>query len=862
MGTVKYTGPVASFHCPTNAEIRSLKVHFSPKQEGSGDPSPENVREIVGWDGVEVEQSGKNLWGGKFAADEIYSEYKKLFPTGNAVRYEEDTDGKYLCIETAYKFTTTNIAPSFKPKPNTVYTIIFSGKLLSASLLSSNLSVIYTDGTTAYPYFTKNSEKEVVIYKTAVGKTIDYISGRFLYNTTQIYYEDKFGIFEGDIDISEYEPYHGFTTDYEFGVLGKNKLDNSKRTTNTNNIYFYWADGVDLVPQTYTLSCEESATSISIKDWETGSNIVVGYYTNSLTFTLTEAKHIKIEIYLASGIDQQQNIQLELGSTATTYEPYDPKHTVYGGWVDLISGEVVQTWISRLGSEMDVQTSSSTDEPWVHRFTVRGPWVSSTVGYENGSGEFEWTSDKIPHGNARENVSGLSGSGVLYIYDNTISTVQSFKEKYADTQFVYQLRSTAYKHYTIAPTALQTFLGHNNVWSNADYVEVEYDLHETQSLLQRKAFIMANQPHIVKPAAASLQNFKADVIAPLKECKVHFSPVQEGSGDASPDNVRAISGWTGIELKYANINLYDDVMMDSGYYKWYIPETLIDSDLVYSMEVDNTNGTNEACIRMIAKDKNGTTIKRISRTSGVAAGNKSRDVMSLTDLIPSNTDYIYFGTSGNNAIITNPMIEIHNTGSLWNLSQYEPYSGTTLPINWTTGAGTVYGGYVDLVNGEVVQTWNTITLNGTQNAYISGTLYRGTTCTDVWFDAGNWGITRSYAQNLTSADTQSNAFKLASYAIWGKPDQYPWCYVLNTYNQIHCVFVNDVVGIASEDTNAQAIAKVKTWLTEHPVDVKYQVSANKYTHYALTPQTLKTIRGTNNIWSNANGNIELAYWSH
>ena len=61
MGTVKYTGPVASFHCPTNAEIRSLKVHFSPKQDGTGDPSSENVRPIVGWDGVEVYQIGKNL---------------------------------------------------------------------------------------------------------------------------------------------------------------------------------------------------------------------------------------------------------------------------------------------------------------------------------------------------------------------------------------------------------------------------------------------------------------------------------------------------------------------------------------------------------------------------------------------------------------------------------------------------------------------------------------------------------------------------------------------------------------------------------------------------------------------------------
>ena len=36
--------------------------------------------------------------------------------------------------------------------------------------------------------------------------------------------------------------------------------------------------------------------------------------------------------------------------------------------------------------------------------------------------------------------------------------------------------------------------------------------------------------------------------APLKECKIHFNPVQEGSGDPSPDNVRPISGWNNIQI--------------------------------------------------------------------------------------------------------------------------------------------------------------------------------------------------------------------------------------------------------------------------------------------------------------------------
>ena len=59
--TAKTSGEIANFMTPAKTNIKSLKVHFSPKQLGTGDPSPENVREIVGWNGVEVNGSGKNI---------------------------------------------------------------------------------------------------------------------------------------------------------------------------------------------------------------------------------------------------------------------------------------------------------------------------------------------------------------------------------------------------------------------------------------------------------------------------------------------------------------------------------------------------------------------------------------------------------------------------------------------------------------------------------------------------------------------------------------------------------------------------------------------------------------------------------
>lgn len=52
--------PVQSY--PVAGYPLGVKANWEPRQEGEGDPSPENVRPIVGLDGVQVTRLGKNLW--------------------------------------------------------------------------------------------------------------------------------------------------------------------------------------------------------------------------------------------------------------------------------------------------------------------------------------------------------------------------------------------------------------------------------------------------------------------------------------------------------------------------------------------------------------------------------------------------------------------------------------------------------------------------------------------------------------------------------------------------------------------------------------------------------------------------------
>ena len=52
------SGAIASFQDGAEAPVKSLTVGIEPVQEGTGDPSPDNVRPITGWTGCVISHSG------------------------------------------------------------------------------------------------------------------------------------------------------------------------------------------------------------------------------------------------------------------------------------------------------------------------------------------------------------------------------------------------------------------------------------------------------------------------------------------------------------------------------------------------------------------------------------------------------------------------------------------------------------------------------------------------------------------------------------------------------------------------------------------------------------------------------------
>ncbi len=132
------------------------------------------------------------------------------------------------------------------------------------------------------------------------------------------------------------EVYEGSASSVNLSVYGKNLLTDKKVFLTGGNIYFgvtAYTQGVPLKKGTYTFSLVSDvvATGMYIFSGDGKDKLVEDFSKkNRFTFTLTEDMSVRIRAYSGSfkSADDVVSAQLEVGSSATEYEPY-VEPTVY-----------------------------------------------------------------------------------------------------------------------------------------------------------------------------------------------------------------------------------------------------------------------------------------------------------------------------------------------------------------------------------------------------------------------------------------------------------------------------------------------------------------------------------------------------
>lgn len=325
--------------------LNSLKVSVEAKQEGSGTPSPENVRPISGWDAVVVSDVGKNLFNEHLADGRTAS--------NNGITFS-CTDGLFSISGTA------------------------TGTTINAWILG--------DYNATTPLFI-------------------IPAGTYTFSVT-----DGYGVI--------FYSYDG----------------------NTRKSFSAMIDGN--VPITF----EDDIPITALKP----RNHPVG-----LTYNYSF------------------HIQLEIGTSATDYEPYNPNsytttitlpQTVYGGELDVVNGVLRITWKS-------VDMGSLTWSYYAQnvRFSTTG--LQSEI--KSGSNQDEIMCSCYDHVVSTDMSVYKASNGLVFAKDSNYTDAASFKQSVTGQQFAYMLETPIIINLT--PTLIKSLNGINNLSVDCgEVIELEY----------------------------------------------------------------------------------------------------------------------------------------------------------------------------------------------------------------------------------------------------------------------------------------------------------------------------------------------------------------------------------------------------
>jgi len=299
----------------------------------------------------------------------------------------------------------------------------------------------------------------------------------------------------------------------------------------------------------------------------------------------------------------------------------------------------------------------------------------------------------------------------------------------------------------------------------------------------------------------------------VKSLVAEITPVQSGSGDPSPTNVRPISGRTGLTVAHSGTNLLDGISWTSGVisangvistssefqYSGLIP---VESGETYKFVYYNYIGTNS---RIHGYDASGTWVEQI----GVFTGSGSH---ADTITIPSGVTQIRISTG-------KPYRT--NIGLLSIASET-----TTIPIAWESSAGTIYGGTLDVVSGVLTVTHAAVDMGTLTWQRASGAFYAAISDKAV----GNFNLISSmYATTTASTVADMGDYQIKGHATTGT--------------------------IYVKDSRYTVSADFKTAVTGQTVC--YELATPQ--SYNITPITdIKTLLGGNTIYTDA-GAVSVEY---
>ena len=367
---------------------------------------------------------------------------------------------------------------------------------------------------------------------------------------------------------------------------------------------------------------------------------------------------------------------------------------------------------------------------------------------------------------------------------------------------------------------------------NALQVRSDLDT-QAQTIVSAINEIASYTPVYNNTASGSIATFDTSLALPLQDCTIAINAVQE-SGTPTPSSPKAISGFTGANIKVAGKNLINITDCLNDYYvksSDLSVSSIAGANVFYCDVPKNTN-------LVLTPDKsNRCVILGYKIRPTTIAGSVGDELIvdspvGITSRSFNTGDNQFLAIYVNRDSANKPTQIMLEVGTV--ASAYQAYNSTTTAISWQSEAGTVYGGSLDVTSGVLTVTWtkklmSTWTWSYNNTDYSYGFFYLSTNISDK---ASNFNIICDCLQSNTIG---RNALSNNELGAWN-----------NTGN------INRLCARADSITDLTAW---NTFIADKYVAYELATPVT----YQLTPTQISAIVGTNNVFTDTNGNTSVVY---
>ena len=368
-------------------------------------------------------------------------------------------------------------------------------------------------------------------------------------------------------------------------------------------------------------------------------------------------------------------------------------------------------------------------------------------------------------------------------------------------------------------------------------------------------------------------SFKSAAKVPLQSAKVYFDPIQAGSGTPSPTNIRSISGRDNFTFKKIGKNLFNlnapestpdnttfsnsnkrifqpyTYCVGTGWSNYYSPSQInsysignntlsVNSKSDYAIGfVFSVNAGEQYILSAETTDQAARVTVVFYKQDGsyISYGNIS--ILGVSFVIPDNAvkmiiNFHNYSIYANTTVtFTNIQLELGTAATT-----FQPYQEETINI---TLPDTFYGGYIDLVSGELVQTMGYLDMGTINWVYRDNNERR-----QSWSIDNNIINAKAQIDNHTEINALSNRFATVTQSTtW-----YPNMLSSHNLNRLYITFEPSAYSTTAE---VQAAISGAQLVYELATPINYQ----------LTSSQLTALIGQNSLFCQENEiiKIEVAY---